>query len=91
LIEITCRGAGPNVTVAVCGELAADERATEVLIGLGVRELSVTPQSIPAVKQAVRALTLPNASALASRTLDAPSAAAVRHLLRPVGSPSAPG
>jgi phosphoenolpyruvate-protein phosphotransferase/dihydroxyacetone kinase phosphotransfer subunit len=91
LIEITCRGAGPNVTVAVCGELAADERATEVLIGLGVRELSVTPQSIPAVKQAVRALTLPNASALASRTLDAPSADAVRHLLRPAGPPSAPG
>ncbi|HST81010.1 MAG TPA: phosphoenolpyruvate--protein phosphotransferase [Kineosporiaceae bacterium] len=92
LIEITCRGAGPNVTVAVCGELAADERATEVLIGLGVRELSVTPHAIPAVKQAVRALALPDASTLAARTLVAPSADAVRSLLRPLAEspPNAP-
>jgi phosphoenolpyruvate-protein phosphotransferase/dihydroxyacetone kinase phosphotransfer subunit len=81
LIDATCRGAGP-ATVAVCGELAADESAVAVLAGLGVRELSVTPRAVPGVKQAVRALTLPDATALAARTLDAPSAAAVRDLLR---------
>jgi hypothetical protein len=38
----------------------------------------------------VRALTLPNASALAYRALDAPSADAVRNLLRPAAPSSAP-
>jgi len=33
--------------VAVCGELAADERAAPVLLGLGVRELSVNPRAVP--------------------------------------------
>ena len=37
--------------VAVCGELAADERAAALLVGLGVRELSVAPGGGP-VRQA---------------------------------------
>src|SRR5204862_850176 len=36
LVGAVCRGAGPHAYVAVCGELAADERATGLLIGLGV-------------------------------------------------------
>ena len=39
--------------VAVCGELAADEQAAALLVGLGVRELSVTPRAVPAIKQRV--------------------------------------
>ncbi len=87
LVEATCRGAGAHATVAVCGELASDERAAAVLVGLGVRELSVTPHAVPGVKQAVRALLCSEAAALAARTLDAPSADAVHRLLRPPGRP----
>jgi phosphocarrier protein FPr len=78
LIDAACRGAGDRVTVAVCGELAADESAVPLLTGLGVRELSVAPHAVPMVKEAVRAISLGRAAALAALVLDAPDAAAVR-------------
>jgi phosphocarrier protein FPr len=81
LIDATCRGAGPATTVALCGELAADETAAQLLIGLGVRELSVTPRAVPGVKQSVRDVLVHEAEELARRAMAAPSANAVRDLL----------
>ena len=81
LIDAVCRGAGERVTVAVCGELAADETATPLLAGLGVRELSVVPPAVPGVKEAVRATDLAGAAALARAAPELPDAAAVRALL----------
>ncbi|WP_433727724.1 phosphoenolpyruvate--protein phosphotransferase [Actinoplanes sp. CA-051413] len=81
LIEAVCRGAGERVTVAVCGELAGDEAAVPLLTGLGVRELSVAPRSVPAIKEAVRATDLATAAALTRVALEMPDAAAVRALL----------
>jgi phosphoenolpyruvate-protein phosphotransferase len=80
LVAATCAGAGPAL-VAVCGELAADERAAALLVGLGVRELSVTPRAVPAVKQAVRDLDLREAVVTAGLALDADGADTVRALL----------
>ncbi len=80
LIDATCRAAGPAL-VAVCGELAADQRAASVLVGLGVRELSVSPRAVPGIKQAVRNLVHSDAVPLAARALDVGSADAVRDLL----------
>ena len=81
LVEAVCAAAGDDTLVAVCGEAAADEQATAVLLGLGVRELSVTPRAVARVKQAVRAVDLPAARALATAALRADSAAAVRALV----------
>lgn len=36
--------------VGICGELAADPKAVPILMGLGVDELSMSPNSIPLVK-----------------------------------------
>jgi phosphoenolpyruvate-protein kinase (PTS system EI component) len=80
LIDAVCRGAAGRVPVAVCGEMAADERAAALLVGLGVRELSVTPAAIPTIKQAVRALDSAAAD-LGALALGAESASAVRELL----------
>ncbi len=73
--------AGADVLVAVCGELASDEQAVPVLLGLGVRELSVAPAAVPAVKEAVRRIDLAAARDLAENALAAPDAGAVRRLL----------
>ena len=81
LVDAACRGAGADVTVAVCGELAGDETAAALLAGLGVRELSVAPPSVPAIKEVVRGIDLAEAAATAATALALPDAAAVRALL----------
>ena len=94
LIAATVRGAGDDVLVAVCGELAGDEAAVPILIGLGVRELSVAPGAAATVKEAVRAVDLESARDLAAAALTCADARAVRALTaadRTVGGrPGAP-
>lgn len=68
--------------VAVCGGLASDPLAVPLLIGLGVRELSVVPGSIPHIKSLVRTLTLESSASLAASALQLDSADAVRALVR---------
>jgi phosphocarrier protein FPr len=74
-------GVATGVPTAVCGELAGDPTATALLIGLGVDELSMSPPAIPSVKDAVRAVELDGANALASAALACATAAEVRQLL----------
>jgi phosphocarrier protein FPr len=81
LIDFVCRGAGDRALVAVCGEMAADEQATGLLAGLGVRELSVAPRAVPVIKETVRGLDLRLASSVAATALDTEDAASVRALL----------
>jgi phosphocarrier protein FPr len=87
LIAATCEGAG-DALVAVCGELAADEAAAQLLIGLGVRELSVGPRAVAGVKQAVRRVDVRAATELGARALDAEGPQAVRALLSSREPPS---
>lgn len=81
LIAGVVEAAGSQARVSVCGELAGDAAATAVLVGLGVRELSMSPPAIPAVKDAVRSLSASDAEALAELALDQHSARGVRALL----------
>jgi phosphocarrier protein FPr len=83
LIAGVTEAAGPRVRVAVCGEIAGEAAAAPLLVGLGVRELSMSPPAIPAVKDAVRSLSATEAPALADLALDQHSAAGVRALLDP--------
>ncbi len=46
-------GAKANVPVAVCGEIAGDTRLTRLLLGMGLREFSMHPAQLLAVKQEV--------------------------------------
>jgi len=73
---------GAGRWAGVCGELAADPLAVPLLLGLGVRELSVGPAAVAAVKEAVRATDLAAAAEYARQALDLPSADAVRDLVR---------
>jgi phosphocarrier protein FPr len=82
LIGRTARAAAAGGRIAaVCGELAGDPAAIPLLLGLGIRELSMAPARIPLAKQAVRATDVGAAGRLARRALRAASAADVRRLL----------
>jgi phosphotransferase system enzyme I (PtsI) len=45
-----------NIWVGLCGEMAADPKATVLLVGLGIDELSASPLSIPQIKKIVRSI-----------------------------------
>ena len=64
--------------VAVCGGVAADHTAVPLLLGLGIRELSVVPAAIPALKRHIGALRIDQCRELAQRCLKLGSAAEVR-------------
>ena len=73
-------GAAAGKKVAVCGGAAADRLAVPLLLGLGVRELSVVPGMVPAVKRGIRSLRIDACGELARRCLELTSAAEVRAL-----------
>jgi phosphotransferase system enzyme I (PtsI) len=77
-----------NLPVSVCGEMAADPVVLPLLAGLGLREFSMAPASIPMAKQVVRGLRIPETAKLASRALKAATAADVERTLADFLSPA---
>ena len=70
-----------GISVGLCGELAADTLATPILLGLGLDELSVNPQSIPRVKQAIARFCIVESEAIVASALQQDSAEHVRELI----------
>ena len=74
-------GKAAGKLVAVCGGVAADRTAVPILLGLGVRELSVVPAAIPALKSQIRSLRIADCEKLAQSCLGLGSAAEVRGMV----------
>jgi phosphocarrier protein FPr len=81
LIAQTCNAARGRVPVAVCGEAGSDPTAVAILLGLGVRELSVAPAAVPRIKTLVRTLDLTQCVTLAEKALTLRNAHDVRQLV----------
>jgi phosphotransferase system enzyme I (PtsI) len=82
LIQFTVEaGMRARIPVAVCGEIAGDPRFTALLLGLGVRELSMSAPALPRVKQRIRALNLLEASRRARTIMDQWDGAKIAALL----------
>ncbi|MDB5359148.1 MAG: ptsP [Rhodospirillales bacterium] len=59
-----------RIPISVCGEIAGDPRFTPLLLGLGIRTLSMAPASLPRVKQRLRTLSLAEAVRLAGQVMN---------------------
>jgi phosphotransferase system enzyme I (PtsI) len=80
-------GAQHGITVACCGEMASQAVTAFALIGLGVRELSVSPRSVPVIKQIIRGITASAARAAVEEAMHARNASdAERALSGPLNS-----
>ena len=54
-----------NIPVSVCGQMSSDPKCVPLLIGLGIRQISVSPHAIPEIKEVIRNLSLQKADAMA--------------------------
>jgi phosphotransferase system enzyme I (PtsI) len=91
LLRDTIRAASAaGKPVTMCGEMGGHSLYTVLLLGLGLREFSLTPGYIPRVRRLLRGLTLERARRLAAECLKLPTAEAVEAHLRanvtPVGA-----
>lgn len=65
----------------MCGELAGDERATLLLLGMGLDEFSMSAISVPRIKKLIRNVNFADAQILAEKALQVPTAAEIEKLV----------
>lgn len=71
-----------GIELSICGEMAGDPEAALMLVGLGVRVLSMAPANLAAVRRAIRAAVHSDLERAALASLRDASAAEVRLRLR---------
>lgn len=71
LIQFTTEAAlRMRMPVSICGELAAAPRITPLLLGMGVRSLSMNASAVPKVKQVIRSVQIDDCVRFARRVME---------------------
>lgn len=71
-----------QIDVNVCGEMSGEPIYVMLLLGLGLRQLSVTPHNIPEVKKIIRSVTIDDAVQVAEESMRLETARDVNNYLR---------
>jgi phosphotransferase system enzyme I (PtsI) len=71
-----------GVDVSMCGEMASDPLYSPLLLGMGLRTLSLTSRAIPEVKTQIRQLTMSDLEGVVERCLEFSTAAQVEEFLK---------
>ena len=82
IAQVVAAGIKHDVPVTVCGQISSDPMFIPLLVGLGLRQLSVTPHSIPELKEVVRNITIPQAEHIAERASNMEVARDIENYLR---------
>ncbi len=86
--QVTRAAAVHAVPVALCGAMASDPLAAVLLLGLGLRELSMEAAAIPEIKEAIRRVTMADCERTAEAALALDTAEAVEELVAGAFAPS---
>lgn len=70
-----------GIPTTVCGAMGGEPLYAMLLLGLGIRQLSMPPHQLPELKRVIRGIRLDDAEALASRALQCSTAREVAELL----------
>jgi phosphoenolpyruvate-protein phosphotransferase (PTS system enzyme I) len=81
LRHITEVGRDEDVDVAVCGEICGEANYTLLLLGMGLKELSLVPAMIPQIKKVIRSLTMERAREVARTAITMSEAAQTERYL----------
>ncbi len=71
-----------GVQVNICGEMSGEPLYTLLLLGLGLRQLSLAPHNIPEIKKVIRSVTLDEAARVAREAMRLETARDVNNYLR---------
>ncbi len=83
LISMTIRAARRKPTpVNLCGQMSGSPVYTMLLLGMGLRQFSVTPSAIPEVKRVCRSVTIEQCEAVARRAMSMEDARGIKVFLR---------
>jgi phosphotransferase system enzyme I (PtsI) len=81
IARVVDAAAAPGLEVGVCGAMGGDPVYTMLLLGLGVRQLSMPPHQLPEVKRVIRVARVDQAQTLAAEALRQETSEAVVALL----------
>ncbi len=70
-----------GIEATVCGTIGGEPLYTMLLLGLGIRELSMPPHQLPEIKRVIRGIRLEDAEAVAAEALRRETARDVAELL----------
>ena len=82
IIQVVEAAQRHGIDVSVCGEMSGEPIYTLLLLGLGLRQLSVTPHNIPEIKKIIRTITIEEAKQVAQEALRQETARDVNNYLR---------
>jgi phosphotransferase system enzyme I (PtsI) len=83
LIDMVVRAARKHsIDANLCGEMSAEPIYTMLLLGLGLRQLSVTPHNIPEIKKIIRSVSVEESQQVAQEALRLETARDVNNYLR---------
>ncbi|OHB59859.1 MAG: phosphoenolpyruvate--protein phosphotransferase [Planctomycetes bacterium RBG_13_46_10] len=71
-----------QIDVSVCGEMASEPDYIMMLLGLGIRTISITPPMIPEIKQIIRSVTIEDCNNVARKVLSMNSERHISSFLR---------
>src|SRR5262245_7297585 len=71
-----------RIPINVCGEMASNPAQVIMLLGLGLKDLSMTPSAIPAIRRLVRSIELETAQNIAAHAISLTTPAEVHRYIQ---------